>query len=88
MSLAKLRKETDNQRRPKSEPHPSPQTGHRVIVGGKTRPMTVHAPRIEDLDPNHPKNLKKMQSKSEKKKIEYKPHPAPECMSPSLPANR
>ena len=86
MSLAKLRKDTDDQRRPKPEPHPSPQTGHHVIVSGKTRPMTVHAPRIEDLDPNHPKNLKKMKSKSEETS-EYKPHPAPECMFPCLLAN-
>ena len=87
MSLAKLRKETYEQRRLQSEPQPSLQNGHHVIVGGKTRPMTVHAPRLEDLDPNHPKNLKKMKSESEKKTDEYKPHPAPECKLPSLRTN-
>ena len=90
MSLAKVRKETDEERRPKSEPHPSPQTGHHVVIAdGKTRPMTVHAPRIEDLDPNHPRNVKKMKSKSMEKTLdEYKPHPAPESTIPSLPANQ
>lgn len=45
--------------------------------------MTVLAPRIEDMDPNHPKNLKKLEPKKEKYD-EYKPYPPAEGEFQSL----
>ena len=44
--------------------------------------MTVHAPRIKDMDPNHPKNLKTMEPKREKYD-RYKPYPPAEGNFPS-----
>ena len=49
-------------------------TKHHIIESGRARRMTVHAPRIEDMDRNHPKNLKKLEPKREKYN-EYKPFP-------------
>jgi len=73
--LVKLRRDTIDKRRPRSEPsrRPPPPKGHHVI-GDKARPMTVHAPRHKDMDPNNPRNLKKMKPKTE----EYTPYPPPE----------
>jgi len=56
-------------------PRATPQDrDHHVIGGPKARPMTVHAPRHKDMDPNHPKNLKKAKLKID----EYIPYPPPE----------
>jgi hypothetical protein len=49
-------------------------TKHHIIESKAARRMTVHAPRIEEMDPNHPKNLKKMEPKKEKYD-KYKPFP-------------
>ena len=68
-SLTKLRKETEKERT-----ESTPQAGHHVIGGENARPMEVHAPRYKDMDPNHPKNLKKMKPKEK----EYVPYPPPE----------
>lgn len=37
--------------------------------------MTIHAPRHKDMDPNHPRNIKKLKLKVD----EYVPYPPPEC---------
>lgn len=68
-SLTKLRKETEKERTENT-----PQAGHHVIGGENARPMEIHAPRHKDMDPNHPKNLKKMKPKEK----EYVPYPPPE----------
>ena len=81
-SLVKLREETNKKRRDEKYGQPetikrSPPPGHHIIGGEKARPMTVHAPRHKDMDPNHPQNLQKMKPKTD----EYKPYPPPECES-------
>jgi hypothetical protein len=76
-SFAKLREEASNAKRvfPKSEPPPP---GHDMGEPGKGRPMEVHPPRHKDMDPNHPRNLKKMKPKVEKVADVYQPYPLPE----------
>src|SRR5437762_7312598 len=74
LKLAKLRKDT-SKRRARSEPERLTPIDHHIIGGEKARPMTVHDPRYKDMDPNHPRNLKKMKPK---KIDEYKPYPSPE----------
>jgi hypothetical protein len=79
-SLAKLREEIRVARAAPAEAKRSPPTDHHLISSGKEpTPMTVHAPRHKDMDPNHPRNLKKMIPKSD----EYVPYPPPEG-SPSF----
>jgi hypothetical protein len=72
--LAELREETDDRRRVRIKvPRAGVMDRHHIVGGEKARPMTVHAPRHKDMDPNHPLNLKKMEPKAD----EYKPCPPP-----------